>query len=211
MFAETHKIIASHVYDNIFNTYGVKLDREKLLWGSIAPDILPQFKFHRHYKKESLNYIVNEIVKLIFISRYLEFNNKIDSITMAFVSKKLGIISHYLSDFVCLPHAQRWTFADSMFKHLSYESKLNEYSPKHEFRKNVISVDDIDIFQDKYIKLRSLIKEYIEEVVEEYSSKESFENDMNYSLSLNLKMTYFIIDTINAYNEVTKGKFAFEF
>lgn len=201
IFADTHKIIASNIYDNVYNIYGLKLDKEKLLWGSIAPDILPQFKLIRHYQDESLNYVSKEIIKIIYISRYLEFNKLLDPLAMKLLSKKIGIISHYLSDYVCLPHAKRWTFADSMIKHIKYESSLNEYAAKHDFKKNVITVDDIDIFDEKFSSLQLRIKNYIENVVNEYTMKTSFKNDLNFALSLNSKITYFIIDTIQAYSE----------
>lgn len=212
IFKETHKIIAENIHQNINDIYGINLDKDKLAWGSIAPDILPRYRFHRHYQKESLNYIVNEIVKLIFISRFIEFNRRIDPLTKKILSKKIGIISHYLSDFVCLPHAERWTFTSSnMIKHINYESRLNDYAPNHAFKKNIINVDDVDIFQNRIIKLGPMIKKYIEDVVEEYSLKTGFENDLNFALSLNLKATYFIIDTINAYTEEVHKDFAFEF
>ena len=211
IFSDTHKIIASNIHGNIYDIYSIELDKDKLLWGSIAPDILPQYRFHRHYQKESLNYVVNEIVKLIFISRYIEFNSRIDAIAIRALSKKIGIISHYLSDFVCLPHAERWTFTNSMFRHINYESKLNDYSQYHHFKKNVITVDDIDIFQNRIIKLRPMIKEYIEDVIKEYSLKTDFKNDLDFALSLNLKISYFVIDTISAYTEDACKNFAFQF
>lgn len=211
IFAETHKIIASNIYDNVYDIYGLKLDKEKLLWGSVAPDILPQYKFVRHYKDESINYISREIMKIIFISRYIELNDILDPIAIRLLSKKIGIISHYLSDYVCLPHAKRWTFSDSMIKHIKYEASLNEYASKHNFKKNVIYTDDIDIFGSKFITLKSNIKNYIETVIEEYSHKVSLKNDLNFALSLNLKITCFILDTIIEYSEDIHKEFILEF
>ena len=118
IFSDSHKIIASKIYDNVFDIYGLKLDKEKLLWGSVCPDILPQYKFIRHYKDESLNYIAKEIMKVIFISRYLEFNKILDPLAIKILSNKIGIISHYLSAAVCLPHANRWRVRDSVIKHI---------------------------------------------------------------------------------------------
>lgn len=212
IFAESHKIIASNIYDNVIDIYGLKLDKEKLLWGSIAPDILPQYRFIRHYQKESLNYIAREIMKIIFISRYVEFNKILDPLAMKLLSKKIGIISHYLSDFVCLPHADRWTFTkstESLVKHVKYESALEEYAKTHSFKNNVISVDDINIYDVEFLGLHTKIKEYIEEVVKEYKINTSFKNDMNFALGLNLKITCFILDTINAYSPEIHGQFAF--
>ncbi len=210
IFAESHKIVASNIYDNVLNIYGLKLDKEKLLWGSVAPDFLPQYKLIRHYQDESLNYIAKEIIRIIFISRYLEFNKILDPLTIKILSKKIGIISHYLSDYVCLPHANRWTFYDSMMKHIKYESELNDYAPNHSFKKNVINVDDIDIFNDESVALKVKIKNFIEDVVEEYSLKTSLKNDLDFALSLNLKITYFILDTIKVYSEDMHKVFTLE-
>lgn len=211
IFADSHKIIASKIYDNVFDIYGLKLDKEKLLWGSVCPDILPQFKLIRHYKDESINFIAKEIMKVIFISRYLEFNKRLDPLAIKILSKKIGIISHYLTDYVCLPHANRWTFYDSMIRHIKYESKLNDYVVTHDFNKNIIDLDDLDIYDINAKDLKVNIIKYINDVIEEYSLKTGYENDLNFSLSLNLKISYFILDTISSYSEEMNGHFAFEF
>lgn len=211
IFAETHKIIANNIYENIYRVHDIKLDRKKLLWGSVAPDYLPKYKFIRHYHDESINYITKEIINVIFISRYLELNKALDPITMSLLSNKIGIISHYLSDYVCTPHAKEWTFSDSMVKHIKYESKLNDFAENHTFRKNIINVDDIDIFDNEMIDMKLLVKDYIEEVIEEYSIKTSFKNDLDFALSLNLKITHFILDTISSYSYDIHKRFAVEF
>lgn len=211
IFSDSHKIIASEIYNNVFNIYGLKLDKEKLLWGSVCPDILPQYKFIRHYKDESLNFIAREIMKVIFISRYLEFNKILDPLAIKILSKKIGIISHYLSDYVCLPHASRWTFTDSMIKHIKYESQLNEFAMSHSFKKNVINTNDLDIYDISTTTLKDSIKEYINKIVEEYSLQTGFRNDLNFALSLNLKISFFILDTIRAYSDEIDGHFALEF
>ena len=210
IFADTHKIIATNIHENIFDIYGVKLDKEKLLWGSVAPDILPQYKIIRHYKKESLNFVTSEIMKIIFVSRYIDFNNKLDPIAIKLLSKKIGIISHYLSDYVCLAHANRWTFFSSMKKHLRYETRLNEIARTHEFNKNMVDTSDIDIYDSEFITLGVNIKNYIDDVMNEYSAHTDYKNDLDFALSINLKMTYFILDTIEEYSGEIDGQFAFE-
>lgn len=201
IFADTHKIIASNIHENIYEIYDLKLDKDKLLWGSIAPDVLPQYRLIRHYKDESISFIVKEIMKVILGSSFLHSNKYLDPIAIKIFSKKIGIISHYLSDYVCLPHANRWTFIGSMRKHLKYESSLDDYVRSHDFKKNVISVNDLDIRDGGIIYLKNTIKDYIENVIEEYLQNISFQNDLDFSLSLNLKVTYFILDTIEAYSE----------
>lgn len=210
IFADTHKIIASNVYDSVLEHYDIKLDRDKLLWGSIAPDILPKYKLIRHYRDESINYVALEIMKIIFVSRYIDFNKITDPFAMKILSRKIGVVSHYLSDYVCLPHAKRWTFNGSMVKHIRYESKLNEYAPNHVFKKNVITVDDLDIYDDNLLSIHGTIKQYIEDVVEEYFQKSGFKNDLDFAVSLNLKVTYFILDVIKDYSEEIHQVFAME-
>lgn len=210
IFADTHKIIASNIHENIFDIYGVKLDKDKLLWGSVAPDILPQYKIIRHYKKESINFVTSEIMKIIFVSRYIDFNSKLDPIAMKLLSKKIGIISHYLSDYVCLAHANRWTFFSSMNRHIRYETRLNEIVRSHDFNKNKIDTNDIDIYDSEFITLGSKIKNYIDNIIEEYSAQTDYKNDLDFALSINLKITCFILDTIDAYSEEIHGQFALE-
>lgn len=211
IFAESHKIIASKVHENVFDIYGLKLNKDKLLWGSICPDLLPQFRFIRHYKEESLNYITNEIVKIIFFSRFIDINKGLDPLTMKILSKKIGIISHYLTDYVCLPHANRWTFFGSMKKHIKYESKLNELASNFDFNNNIIDLEDLDIDYLNPRELKIKVKNYIENIVEEYSLKEGYDQDLNFALGINLKVSYFVLDTIEAYSKEMQRNLVFEF
>ena len=55
---------------------------------------------------------------------------------------------------MCLPHALRWTFSENMIKHIKYESQLNDMAPKHDFKKNVINVDDLNILDAHSIGLK---------------------------------------------------------
>lgn len=211
IFADTHKIIARNVYDNIQDDYDLKLDIKKLEWGAISPDILPHYRFIRHYKDESLNFISKEIMKVIFISRFLDFNYRLDPLAIKILSNKIGVISHYLSDYVCLPHANRWTFIGNMKKHIKYEKKLDLIAPKHDFKNNKISIEDLDIYDINPKELQLKIKQYINQVVEEYSLKSGYDVDLDFSVSINLKVTSFILDTIAAYSEEIHGHFAFQF
>lgn len=192
----------------------MKLHKKKLLWGSIAPDILPKYRFIRHYKDESIDYIAKEIIKIIYISRYIEFNNILDPIAIKILSKKIGIISHYLADYVCLPHANRWTFTkstNSMVNHIKYESDLNEFAKTFSFNKNIIDTSNIDIYDSKITGLKDKITKYINDVVDEYLLINSLERDLNFASALNIKITYFILDTIETYSEELHRQFIFEF
>lgn len=211
IFADSHKIIANEIHRNVEDIYGLKLDKKKLLWGSVSPDILPKYRLIRHYQDESIEYIAKEIVKVIYIGRFLESNGKVDPITVKLLSNKIGVISHYISDFTCVPHAKRWTFTDSMIKHIRYESRLNDYAKHHDFKENIIDTEDIDIRDTEFNDLKDEVVRYIENIVEEYSVKESFENDLNFALNLNLKLTNFVMDTIIEYAIDLRRQLVLEF
>lgn len=208
ILAQTHKIIANQVYDTIKNNYNINLNLEKLSWGSIAPDYLPYYKLIRHYKDESLDYISKEIVKLIFLCRYANFEDGVNPVLLKYVSKKIGIISHYLCDYTCYPHAYRMTFMGSMRSHIKYEADLSQYAFKHEFTKNVIKTDKLNIYDSSQDKLVEKVQDYINNVVDEYKNAgKSFEIDLNYAANLSENIACFVIETVLNYSEDMEYQF----
>lgn len=208
ILAQTHRTIALEVYDKIEKNYNIKLDIKKLSWGSIAPDYLPYYKLIRHYKKESLDYITKEIVKLIFFCRYTSFDEEINTVLLKHLSKKIGIISHYLSDYTCYPHAYRKTFMGSMKSHIKYESDLNQYAIGYKFAKNITMTEKIDLYEDSSLKLIDKVKNYINSVVDEYmKAPKSFDTDLNYAADLSQSVACFIIETVLNYSEDMEYQF----
>ncbi len=205
---QTHKLISNHLYEHIKDNYGIELNYDRLTWGSIAPDILPKYKLYRHYYDNSIDYIILRIAKLIFVNRFLDFTN-CNYVALKIFSRDIGIISHYLADFTCKAHADRWEMPKSLVKHLKYEVELNEYSKTHEFSNNVISCESLEIDDENLFHTLPKIKSYIEDVIEEYLEDESFGRDLDYALALNKAIFEYIIESINEYNE--QGVFAFSY
>lgn len=198
---------------DIYDIYGVKLDEKNLLWGSVLPDYYPKYKLIRHYQDESIEYIAREIMKIIYLNKKMDLKNP-SKLEIKALSRRVGIVSHYISDYTCLPHADRWTFTDGMEimkKHIKYESDLNTIATSHDFRKNKILSNDLDIYETNPRELKASIIGYIENVIEkEYRAKEGFENDLDFALSLNSKVLYFILDTIEIYSDELEKHFAFQ-
>lgn len=175
------------------------MNKEKLLWGSIAPDITPYYKFIRHYKNESINYISREIANLIFLCQGKDFEKGEDLMLNKYLSKKLGIISHYLCDYTCYPHAERITCVNSKRarEHLSYEMRLNEFSKNHQFHYLSLETEDLTFDSFRVVTVTNQVKNYINQVVEEYMTLDhSYEKDLNFALTLNIKITNFIFEAI---------------
>nr|WP_268802061.1 zinc dependent phospholipase C family protein [Peptoniphilus asaccharolyticus] len=180
MLAETHRRVIRRVNQEIKNEYGINLNIDKLTWGSVAPDVLPYYRMIRHYKDESIKYISKEIVLLIHLFRYSKLEN-LNKIQNNYFSRKLGIISHYLCDYTCYPHAYRKTYMGNMREHMKYESDLNKYSAKHEFE--LFSFKNLNVnSEDNLVKY---VEEYIESIVKEYMlNQPNFSNDLNFGFLL---------------------------
>lgn len=209
---DTHKIVAKIVHDRIKEKYNVNLNLDKMLWGSIAPDVLPYYKTKRHYFDESGDYIAREISKLIYFSRYSYSEGNESKLFINYMSKKLGIIMHYLCDFVCYPHAYRMTFIENLRKHVKYEQDLALYARDNKFLeesfRDVISCEDINFFENFDIKLEKKVKAYLIKVIEEYKdSNHSFDNDLNFALNLSTNISILVIESILEYN----GEFDIQF
>lgn len=209
---DTHKIVAKIVHDRIKEKYNVNLNLDKMLWGSIAPDVLPYYKTKRHYFDESGDYIAREISKLIYFSRYSYSEGNESKLFINYMSKKLGIIMHYLCDFVCYPHAYRMTFIENLRKHVKYEQDLALYARENKFLeesfRDVISCENINFFEDFNIKLEKKVKAYLIKVIEEYkNSNHSFDNDLNFALNLSTNISILVIESILEYN----GEFDIQF
>ena len=175
------------------------LNKEKLLWGSIAPDITPYYKFVRHYKNESLNYIAREITNVIFLCQGRDFENGEDLMLTKYLSKKLGVISHYLCDYTCYPHAERITCMNSKQarEHIKYEMMLNEFSKNHNFTKLDFKAKDLELNGSRVVTVTNLVKNYINDIVEEYMDLDhSYEKDLDFAYTLNMKVITFIFDII---------------
>lgn len=209
---DTHKIVAKIVHDRIKEKYNVNLNLDKMLWGSIAPDVLPYYKTKRHYFDESGDYIAREISKLIYFSRYSYSEGNESKLFINYMSKKLGIIMHYLCDFVCYPHAYRMTFIENLRKHVKYEQDLALYARENKFLeesfRDVITCEDINFFENSDIKLEKKVKAYLIKVIEEYKdSNHSFDNDLNFALNLSTNISILVIESILEYN----GEFDIQF
>ena len=182
IYTETHKIIAKGLSHHLAETYGVVLNEEKILWGAVAPDVTPFYKFIRHYERESLDYITREILRLIHLMRR---NPKMDEdeTLMRYMSKKIGVISHYLCDYVTYPHAHRMlcTSSQSAKAHLRYEVELHRYAVKNWNKAR----RPIQVTLPEHVT-KGEIKAMIQDVVAQYHASEAhFSTDLGFALALN--------------------------
>ncbi len=199
IFPEAHIVIAKKLCKDINEKYDLKLNDKRMSWGAISPDFLPKYKIYSHYMEDSQDFLVNEIISLIYVARFFNFK-QLDGFKRKVISNKIGVISHFLSDYVCLPHKENWTFNDSFKKHVQYEKELSEVAKKHEFKMDIIEIEEIDLFEFKTIHLKELVKDYLNRVVDEYSKEKSYGRDLDFALNLSKNISYFIFDTVEELN-----------
>lgn len=199
IFPETHKRIVREINQDIKDSYGINLNIKKLEWGAVSPDILPKYKLIAHYKEESINYIVKEIITIIYLFQFTDLT-RLNSLQNKILSTKLGVISHYLSDYVCLPHAKRWRCNQHLKDHMNYERVLNKLAQNHIFDKKAITSGQISIDNDECVMLKTLVKNYIEDIVDEYSISEDKTRDLDFAYGLNYSIFCFIFETIEVFS-----------
>lgn len=168
MIIPTHRLIGENIYKSVLLNNKIRLDKRWLIWGSVLPDLMPKYMKQKHFFSVSYDYILNMIEKL-----YNDSNN----ISMKEFSIRLGIITHYVSDFFCTPHNDRAYYHNHIKEHMQFETKL------HLLFKKQRDVQLLDIPRVDTINYES-IKSIIDEMHTEYESKGvSYENDLYSTLN----------------------------
>lgn len=151
------------------------LDEKSFIYGNIKPDNLFQKTPKIHLETESLPFVLNQIDTII--------DWDIDDKKKLF-SLELGIICHFLCDYFCLPHFERWSACPIHKKvketprHLNYERILSGYtkSATMEFKE----IEDLVMF--------------LEECKKEYVLEKSFENDIKYASLVCNSVSLYILE-----------------
>ena len=167
MLINTHIILANNILRQANGKKLYLINKKRFIWGNIKPDCASKYKFKKHYYDESITMILDKIKELASLSVadiYYSFGKKK-------FSEELGVVCHFLCDFFCVPHNQRWEFKHSMKKHVIYEQKLSNFAKIYNFDSYIdsnLSIDDLEAFIVAHQR--------------QYEKEESFRNDLAYSL-----------------------------
>ena len=166
MLIDTHIILANNILRQANGKKIYLINKRRFIWGNIKPDCASKYKFKKHYYDESITMILDKIKELASLSVgdiYYSFGKKK-------FSEELGVVCHFLSDFFCVPHNQRWEFKHSMKKHVVYEKNLAKFAKLYKFKSYI----------DSNLSLEDL-EEFIVAHQRQYEKGESFRNDLEYS------------------------------
>ncbi|MDR3601117.1 MAG: zinc dependent phospholipase C family protein [Desulfosporosinus sp.] len=118
MHVELSRVIRKAVEKEL----NLKIDNFSFTYGNIKPDIIPSSL--PHYKESALESVQAEIEQLAT----LKFNHS--SRWLKQFSERLGIITHYLSDFFCYAHSEY--FQPEKTGHYLYEFRQFYYFKRNQ-------------------------------------------------------------------------------
>ena len=185
MLINTHFIISKSILKNLEDKKTFFISDKNFIYGNIKPDISSKYVLDKHYLEESLSMILEKIKNLCKLT--LDSLKKYFSISK--LSQELGVICHFLCDFFCAAHSERWRFThsmDTMSKHVAYEKGLNAFAKKMDFTNFDIGHKIHDDIEEFFYRLYSTYKE----------CDISFENDLKFSSHACTTIVNHIIDSI---------------
>ena len=109
MLINTHLMLANSILDKANGKKIYLINRNRFLWGNIKPDCVSKYKLKKHYYEESIDMVIK---KINFLSNMTISDLYYDYGKSKF-SEELGVVCHFLCDFFCVPHNQRWEFKKS--------------------------------------------------------------------------------------------------
>lgn len=164
----THKMLAKNFIDNIDKQKRFLIKESHFIWGNIKPDCVSKYKLKKHYLNESLDMIVKKIEFLASLNIY-DIHTKY---SLNSFNQELGVICHFLCDYFCVPHNQRWEFKNpnAMKEHIIYEKNLAKVA------KNFVIKKDIDTT----LTSKEIIQ-YIMNLQDKYEAEVNYENDLEFA------------------------------
>ncbi|MGM0410971.1 MAG: zinc dependent phospholipase C family protein [Bacillota bacterium] len=176
--ARTHILLGKELY-KYFLEENIKLSKFWLALGSIKPD----------FTNDEINHYKDESIKLFF-EKFSKLHNLDPKKNKNKFSLKLGELYHYVADFFCYAHNNKY-MKENYSKHFKYELSLNSYAYKK--RKNLFknSKNNYYIYNLSLKELLNLKhKKYLKE-------KKSFATDLKFAFEFNKLLTKKLFFNIN--------------
>ncbi|WP_024620590.1 zinc dependent phospholipase C family protein [Metaclostridioides mangenotii] len=180
MLMNTHFTIARSILENMDDNKNFFLSDKNFIYGNIKPDAFSKYKLKKHYMEESLDMVVEKIKHLSSLT--LDYMTKYFSISR--LSQELGVICHFLCDFFCIAHNERWEFKHSMNRHVVYERELS----------SVAKEIDFSIF--KPMEIKSNFETFFNNLYKEYEANKNHYNDLRFSTYMCKSVVNYILDNI---------------
>ncbi|WP_156627994.1 hypothetical protein [Clostridium tertium] len=179
----THKSLAQQFINGLGDDKSFIISSGHFIWGNLKPDAASKYKFKKHYFDESFDMIVK---KIEFLSA-LTLDDIYIRYSVGKFNQELGVICHFLCDYFCVPHFQRWEFKSpsAVKDHVLYENDLNKYAKLCTIRRDInTSLTSEDI------------RKYIISLQKEYEGSVSYEKDLIYASHICNTVMHLILDEV---------------
>jgi hypothetical protein len=176
----THFTIARSIVDNMDYKKSSLISNKNFIYGNVKPDAFSKYKLKKHYMEESLGMIIDKIDKLCSLS--LNYMTKFFSVSR--FSQELGVICHFLCDFFCIAHNERWEFKHSMNKHVAYERDLASFAK------------DIDFSKFKPMKIEDSFEAFFRKMYSAYAPEKDYYNDLKFSTYVCKSVVDYVLESV---------------
>lgn len=178
MIVPTHRKIAKKLYKQFSPEIQRQVNKKMFFVGAMHPDISIKYKKKGHYFEESAS-VFTDVVDQILNG----------NLSKAGMSHKLGVMSHYISDFCCAYHSNKECRKQSLAEHLLYEFRLDRI-----FNKVVRSWEGVAPFNVLPHRFENLLASFIDTKMQE---KRNIESDILNAVSCSYS---FLVSTISVYS-----------
>lgn len=113
----SHLHVSAIILKKLKSEYGICLPAVVFSTANCRPDYSIKYKRHPHYKDDMYG-IIQQMLRELAQSNKAKMNR-------VFLADRLGVICHYLCDFFCYAHTER--FQGGLKEHIRYEAELNHY------------------------------------------------------------------------------------
>ena len=177
MIYQTHVQIAETIYKELDAFSRSYMSKREFIKGSNHPDYDLYYRFIKHHYEGSIS-VVREL--LIEVT-----SKKMSRYERGF---KMGIIAHFLADYMCSYHSNPFYNRKNLATHIRYEQKLHkETKDVLLFDKNMFKSRDIDSF---VIEIADFILKHMQTI--EISKRE----DLKRAMSLVFKMVSLVLEHV---------------
>lgn len=183
----THLGIAGIIERAVEDELSVKLDAFAFRYGSVEPDISPALIKIPHYKQDAEDFVRQQIRNLIYLKK-----STFPICTRQF-SERLGVITHYLSDFFCYVHSAN--YKGGTLGHYLYEMNLSNYCKMHPRLMKAHKNSRFTQINPSYKSICSYIDEQHNKYIER---NPSYEIDMDFTLRVCISVCLSIISACMA-------------
>lgn len=161
----------------------IKLHTISFIKGNLKPDFSLLLIKVPHYKIPTSEIVKKEMDKLILLTE-----NNYTTCTREF-TERLGVVTHYLSDFFCYAHSARFT--GSVYDHVIYEKNLSKYRRTMQ-AKIMDSIGNVP-YKDYNLDYQSICSLIDRLHAKHCAKKPSYARDLIFTLRAGIPLAIFLV------------------